>query len=105
MLVVIVSPPTVPLTDAERVVKAPVFGVVAPTGVLLIDPPVWVAPLTVVPVKVPPVTVLPVKVRAIGKDSVTVDVPVASISFGVPLMVVTAPIAVALMATLDAEVN
>ena len=34
------SPATVPLTDAERVVKAPVLGVVAPIGVLLIEPPV-----------------------------------------------------------------
>ena len=54
---------------------------------------------------VPPVTVLPVKVKAAGKDSVTVDVPVAVISFAVPLMVVTAPIAEALIDTLAAAVN
>ena len=63
------------------------------------------APVTVVPVKVPPVTVLPVKVNAAGKESVTVDDPVAVISFAVPLIVVTAPIAVALMFTLPAKVS
>jgi hypothetical protein len=40
VLVVIVSPPTVPLTDADKVVKAPELAVVAPIGVLLIEPPV-----------------------------------------------------------------
>ena len=54
---------------------------------------------------VPPVIVLPVKVSAAGKDRVTTDVPVAVISFGVPLIVVTAPIEEALMATLPAKVS
>ena len=45
------------------------------------------------------------KVKAAGKDSVTVDVPVAVISFAVPLMVVTAPIAEALIDTFAAAVN
>ncbi len=54
---------------------------------------------------VPPVTVLLVKVKAAGKDSVTVDTPVAVISFAVPLMAVIAPIEEALIATLAAAVN
>ena len=54
---------------------------------------------------VPPVIVLPVKVKAEGKDNVTVVVPVEVISFAVPLIVVTAPIAVALIATLAAAVS
>jgi hypothetical protein len=95
----------VPLTDAERVVKAPVLGVEAPIAVLLIDPPVWVAPVTVVFAKVPPVTVLPVKVKAAGKDKVTVVVPVEVISFAVPLTAVIAPIEEALIATFEAAVN
>ena len=53
----------------------------------------------------PPVIVLLVKVKALGKDSVTVDAPVAVISFGVPLMVVTAPIEEALIATFPAKVS
>jgi hypothetical protein len=90
-----VSPPTLALEEAVRVVKAPELAVVAPMVVLLIDPPVYA----------PPVMVLPVKVKAAGKDSVTVDTPVAVISFAVPLMVVIAPIAEALIATLAAAVN
>ena len=90
-----VSPATLALEDAVRVVKAPELAVDAPIGVLLIEPPV----------NAPPVMVLPVKVKAAGKDKVTVVVPVDVISFAVPLMVVTAPIAVALIATLAAAVN
>jgi hypothetical protein len=54
---------------------------------------------------VPSVTVLPVKVKALGKDNVTVDVPVEVISFAVPLTAVTAPIETALIATLAAAVS
>ena len=89
------SPATLALEDAVRVVKAPELAVVAPIGVLLMVPPV----------NAPPVMVLPEKVKAAGKDSVTVVVPVEVISFAVPLMVVTAPIAVALIATLAAAVS
>ena len=90
-----VSPATLALEDAVRVVKAPELAVVAPIEVLLMVPPVYA----------PPVMVLPVKVKAAGKDRVTVVVPVEVISFAVPLMVVTAPIAVALIATLAAAVS
>jgi hypothetical protein len=90
-----VSPATLALEDAVRVVKAPELAVDAPIGVLLIEPPV----------NAPPVIVLPVKVKAEGKDKVTVVVPVEVISFGVPLMVVTAPIEEALIATLAAAVS
>ena len=40
VFVVTVSPATVALEDADRVVNAPVLAVVAPIGVLLIVPPV-----------------------------------------------------------------
>jgi hypothetical protein len=40
VFVVTVSPATVALEDADKVVKAPVLAVVAPIGVLLIVPPV-----------------------------------------------------------------
>ena len=104
------TPSTVALVDALKVVKAPELAVVAPIGVLSIDPPVTVAPVTVAVaivglLNVPPVTVFPVKVKAAGKDRVTVVVPVEVISFDVPLTTVTAPIAVALIATLAAAVS
>ena len=89
------SPATLALVEAVKVVKAPELAVDAPIVVLLIDPPV----------KEPPVMVFPVKVKAAGKDRVTVDEPVAVISFAVPLMVVTAPILEALIVTLAAAVN
>ena len=75
---------------------------------------VWVAvkvttstPPTVTPValNVPPVTVLPVKVKAVGRDNTTEFVPVAVISLAVPDTEVTAPMAVAEIATLAAAVN
>jgi hypothetical protein len=85
----------VALVDALKVVKAPELAVVAPIAELSI----------VAPVNAPPVTVLPVKVKAAGSDRVTVVVPVAVISFAVPLMVVTAPIAEALIETFEAAVS
>ena len=54
-------------------------GVVAPTDVLLIVPPV----------NAPPVTVLPVNVSAAGNDSVIADDPLDVISLAVPLTLVT----------------
>jgi hypothetical protein len=90
-----VSPATLALVDAVKVVKAPVLAVVAPTEALLMVPPVYA----------PPVMVLPVKVKAAGKDNVTTVVPAEVISFAVPLTVVTAPIEEALIDTLEAAVS
>ena len=61
--------------------------------------------VTAVALNVPPVTVLPVKVRAVGSDSTTEFVPVAVISLAVPDTEVTAPMAVAEIATLAAAVS
>ena len=61
--------------------------------------------VTAVALNVPPVTVLPVKVNAVGNESTTEFVPVAVISFAVPATDVTAPMAVAEIATLAAAVS
>ena len=54
---------------------------------------------------VPPVTVLPVNVRAAGKDSTTMDVPVAVISFAVPDTDATAPMPDGVIVVLAAAVS